>query len=103
MSSHGGNRHDFWAPGPSAGGGAGAARASAPQQPPRLAAGHEMIGSRLQRFRRGVGDSKQRATGRVRGVRDSPGRGPLFAVVWDDRPQATEEVRASRERRTRMP
>ena len=100
--SHG-QRHDFWAPqGASAGGGAGAARASAPQQPPRLAAGHEMIGSRLQRFRRSGKDSesKERATGRVRGVRDSPGRGPLFAVVWDDRPQATEEVRASRERRT---
>ena len=63
-------------------------------QRPRLAAGHEFIGRRLLRFRRGGGDSKEKTSGRVRGVRDDPGRGRLFAVLWDDRPGVTEEVRA---------
>ena len=63
-------------------------------QRPRLAAGHEFIGRRLLRFRRGGGDSKEKTSGRVRAVRDDPGRGRLFAVLWDDRPGVTEEVRA---------
>ena len=64
-------------------------------QRPRLAAGHEFIGRRLLRFRRGGGDSKEKTSGRVRAVRDDPGRGRLFAVLWDDRPGVTEEARAS--------
>ena len=63
-------------------------------QRPRLAAGHEFIGRRLLRFRRGGGDSKEKTSGRVRAVRDDPGRGRLFTVLWDDRPGVTEEVRA---------